>query len=87
LSGPWSSPPAATRLAQRDELGFNSALGTPLAAQALDRQVERILLTEAPHQLADRQRRHVVTILAHGHAHEPVRGERAIPQARTSRHI
>jgi hypothetical protein len=48
-----SSPSATTRLAKRDELGFDPSLAAPLAAQVPHRPVERVPLTEAPHQLAD----------------------------------
>ena len=71
----------ATRLAQRYELGFDLALAAALATQALDRQFDRILLTEALHQLADRQRCHVPATLAYGHAHKPARGDNPDPEA------
>ena len=47
-----SSPSAAARLAKRDELGFDPSIAAPLAAQVPYRPVERVPLTEAPHQLA-----------------------------------
>ena len=81
-----STPAAAARLAERDDLGLDVALAATLAAQPLHRQIDRVLLAEAPHQLADRQRRHMVALPAHRHAHEPARGDRPTPQAWTSRH-